>query len=615
MRNFNINYNKRKYSIQYYTKVSEFLEDISKETPKLWGLDIETGKKEEYLEHKKAGLNPNLSFIRLVQLYNGTDTVYICDFLHTEYIQRNDLREWLKDKKFVAHNAIFELSHFQCDDFKELECSCSMILGILVDRAERSPFQSDEEPSYRGYGLAALAKKYLGRDLSKVQQTSNWNAPKLSKSQIVYAAVDSIVCYDLAVKLLPKIKKYKMLNVYKLFKKMQHVIVEMQLQGMPVNQDKHFDLIKQWEQKKDVSELRCKKYFGDINIRSSKQLNEWLESQEKYEKILKIWPRTPAGKYSFNRQQIVDFLKLKPIAALMEYKKYDKLLSTYGESLMKHLNPVTNRYHTQFNLAQVRTGRLSSHSPNLQNIPRDSGIRDMFDVSGQINTRYVVADFSQIEMRVAGELSKDRNMRSAYRKGKDLHTIMASVVSGVSERDVTKEQRQLAKAVNFGFLFGMGASKFVTYAKGSYGVDVSEDDAWEIRNKFYDLYSDYIAWCTRQRVSAEKLGYVRTPMGRIRKLLDNEVYTKAVNTPVQGGAAEVLFLTMLILKKRLVYLKAKLASCVHDEIIIECRADMAEQVKLATEDSMRKGMLKLFPNAPVNGLTEAHVGLTWDEAK
>ena len=607
-------FNDTKYSIYYYEDIVSFVKLLKQRPSKIWGLDIETAKAHS---DTRAGLDPYLSKIRLIQLYDGDGNIFVLDCLNLAYPDFKDLRLWTTDKKFIAHNAIFEITHLELLDFKDMDITCSMILGIMCDRAERSPYDGDETVSYKGFSLQALAKKYLSLDISKTLQVSDWNSPVLTDAQISYAAIDTIVCYDLALKLFKKIKKYNMLKSYKLFKRMLHVISEMQLNGMEVDKNKHTYLIQRWKEAESTAYLKCCKYFKDINLNSPKQLATWLANNPRFKNILSAWPKTPSGSYTFNRSEISDFIRIPEIAALMHYKQYSKLLSTYGEGLTRHLNPVTGRYHTQFNLAQVRTGRLSSSKPNLQNMPRDNAVRSMFCLNPANKCKYIVADFSQIEMRVAGALSKDSYMLKAYTNGDDLHTLMAAAITHKHPSAVTKKERQLAKAVNFGFLYGMGAKKFITYVKTSYPDPITEEEAYRIRGIFYETYAEYIAWSNQQRIKAEKLGFTRTPLGRLRKLASDEIYTKAVNTPVQGGAAEVLFISMIRLRnniKRLGY-KAKLASCIHDEVIVECKDWDVDAVTKLVEESMVFGMLKLFPDAPVNGLVEAHSALSWADAK
>jgi len=616
---FNLKLGGENYQVHYITDVAGALDKVEMlASAPLLGFDIETRKHPNYVDtYEKCGLDPYGSFIRLLQFYDGKSTIYVLDAFDWPELSFQQLWKKLSKTKMIAHNAQFELAHCIHNGAENLNIACSMQLGLLVDRAEKSPFEADEDGMGRGFGLAPLSKRFLNIDITKLkkaEQTSDWGAPKLTKRQLAYAAADAVLTYKLGVKFIRKIRKYGMLSSYKLVKDMQHVCAKMQLAGMLADNDKHDELIASWQKKRARAQIITKKHFGSVNLNSSKQLNEWLT--EKYEgtDTLKNWPTTDSGAYTFNAGALADMEHLKSISALLSYKKANKLITTYGEKLRsKHQSPITTRYHSSFTIAHTRTGRLSSREPNLQNIPRDSGIRDMF--KARDGAKLVVADFSQIEMRVAGELSGDKVIRKAYKDGKDLHTEMAATILDCEPSEVTKEDRQLAKAANFGFLFGMGAGKFGQYAKAGYGIDVSAKESIGIRNAFYSMYAEYVKWCDDQRDRAKKLGYCRTPMGRMRKLLDSEVYTKAVNTPVQGGAAEVMFLSLLEVDRLLDGIKAKLLNCVHDEVIVEADEGYADVVKDIVERSMHWGMYELFPEAPMEDLVEAHIGDTWQEAK
>lgn len=630
MKNYKFEFNGKPYVSRYVTTSSDTIKALAKfkENPrKLYGLDIETGKKSVFKSHEKAGLCPHLSFIRLIQVYDGA-SIYVFDLSR---IKRDGdegvraLRHFLSKEKFVAHNAIFEIKHFLNLGI-EIDCICSMILGQFYETAMHSPFEPKTDKGEKtffagkGFGLAPLVQRHFGVVISKQQQISNWAKPKLSKEQICYAALDAILTYDLAKHLYPKVKELKMLKAYKLYKDMQYVIAEMELNGMAVDLKEHDRLIKDWEKAVRDSEKRAKKYYGEVNLRSSKQMNEWLVKRyEKKPAVLKSWPKTKTGSYSFNKNDLFDYTKDPAIKVLLEYKKYATLLSTFGKSLQEKINPKTGRLHCSFSLGHTRTGRLSSRDPNLQNMPaREGSFRHIFVApKGMV---LVVADFSQIEIRVAGEISSDPVIRRAYKEGIDLHKSIVAVLENKPLSKVTKEERQLGKAINFGLQFGMGAAKLAFYARSSYGVKMSEAQAETAWAAYHSKYSVYSKWCTKQRRKCEELGWVRTPMGKVRKLEPTEVYTKAVNTPIQGGAAEVSFYALCELRKALKKedpdRKIKILNTVHDEILLECDELYGEFAARLLQHAMRYGMLKVFPKATgLQNLAESAVGVNWAEAK
>lgn len=616
------------YSFCYITKDEQLrwaYERLEKSRAKVFGLDLETGKVGKYKADKEAGLDPYKSFIRLCQIYDTeSKIVYVFDCRKCEALKA--LAPIFKYKKFIAHYAIFEAKHLTHAGIVIPNLHCSQIMAQFVYNAEHSPFEPEDEedeeerPDSRyykkgGFGLDNLVGQYFGVRISKAEQVSNWNAKTLTKSQVAYAALDAVLTYELGRVLMANIVSYKMKKAYELYQEMVHVVAHMELSGMKLDAGRHKHLINEWTKKKEKLEKECSKYFGEVNLRSSKQLDAWVkEYYADKPKLLAAWPRSEKTQnYSFNKTHLADLPTLPPIEALLAYRKYATLLSTFGESLQSKVSLATGRLHGSFVLGETRTGRLSSRNPNLQNMPaRDDSFRHIF--TAPQGSALVVADFSQIEIRVGAELSRDPVMLEAFENGIDLHKKIVSVLNGKKIEDVTKEERQLGKAVNFGLMFGMGATKLAKYARASYGVSMSEEEARRAWEAYHSLYSVYSDWCKKQRAIAEKVGFARTPLGKMRRLLPEEVYTKAVNTPVQGGAAEVSFKALCILRKLLAG-RANITCTVHDEIIVECKKERAATVAALLTKAMEEALLYVFPDATTNGLVDAHIGLDWSEAK
>lgn len=623
MKKLKFEWNSTTYEAYYITTAEDAAKAIKKlnaNPRKLYGLDIETGKQGKYKTHQKAGLCPHLSFIRLVQIYDGA-AIWVFDT--RKMGDCGAVKAFVSKSRFIAHNAIFEIKHFLKEGI-EVDCICSMILAQFVETAEHSPFEPrnpdvDEKPM-KGFGLLSCVQRYFDLVIPKEQQISNWNKKSLSREQLVYAALDAVLPYELGKHLYPKITEYKMKKVFKLYKDMQYVIADMELNGMGIDVKAHKQLITSWQIQKVKAELGCEEYFGRTNLRSPKQLHEWVEANID-EKLKKLWPRSTKTKnFSFNKTQLQPIVhRCEALEAFMEYKKYATLLSTFGDSLQQKINPQTKRIHCSFSLGHTRTGRLSSRDPNLQNMPaRGDSFRHIF-VPDKGNV-LVVADFSQIEIRVAGELSGDPNIRAAYRDGLDLHSAIVAELEGKEVEDVTKEERQLGKAINFGLQFGMGAKKLAFYAKTSYGVEMSENEAQRAYSAYHSRYSTYSSWCTNQRQRAKQIGWCRTAMGKVRKLADGEEYTKSVNTPVQGSAAEVMFASLIELRKELKKpenaMGIRILNTVHDEVILECKELVGGHAENLLQTAMRKGMLKIFPNTTgLSGLVEADCGSSWADAK
>jgi len=243
------------------------------------------------------------------------------------------------------------------------------------------------------------------------------------------------------------------------------------------------------------------------------------------------------------------------IEDILEFRKWRKYRTTYVEPWSEQVDG-NSRLHPRFKLHGTVTGRLSAEKPNLQQVPRDPFIRGL--IGAPSNWSFVQADFSQIELRVAAALAQEPTMIEAFHNEEDLHTLTAMTITGKPAKKITKHERKKAKAVNFGFLYGMGARKYVEYAKTSYGLDVTLPEAEAIRQRFFDLYPRLLDWHEEQRELVRQDGQIRTLFGRVRHLPDifshdfskqSAAERQAINTPVQSVASDLTLLALLQLNR------------------------------------------------------------------
>jgi DNA polymerase I-like protein with 3'-5' exonuclease and polymerase domains len=232
----------------------------------------------------------------------------------------------------------------------------------------------------------------------------------------------------------------------------------------------------------------------------------------------------------------------------------------------------------------------------------------------------VVADFSQIELRVCAILAEDETMQQAYRYGIDLHRLTAANAAGCALEEVSDEQRQAAKAINFGLIYGMSAPTLVVYSWTSYRVRMTLEQAEIFRQSFFENYRGIARWHQSVKRRGEWDQTVRTQTGLLRDMsqeINGWRFTNACNTPVQGSAAEVLLASLARLPKALHGLETRLVNHVHDEILIECRPEEVNRAKLALVESMTEGFLELFPAHAdmTRDLVEAKSGSNWHAAK
>jgi DNA polymerase I-like protein with 3'-5' exonuclease and polymerase domains len=312
---------------------------------------------------------------------------------------------------------------------------------------------------------------------------------------------------------------------------------------------------------------------------------------------------------------LAQFLSAMPVIAdIFKYREYSKCLAAFGPSFLEYVHPKTGRIHPQY-YPFTGAGRFSCSAPNLQQIPRDTRFRECFrPENGRV---YVVADYAGIEMRIAAEIAQDETLLRIFKEDKDAHYHTAAVINNVAEKDITKAQRQAAKAVNFGLIYGMGADKLVLYAQSNYGVSMTKRQAETFIERYFSEYSSIQRWHKRAVNDGKRCGFTRTLSGRVRYLEAENTYSEFMNTPVQGTGADGLKRALREVYFRLKPFgdRAKMVHHVHDEIICEVDddADLVEAVKNELRIGMQEAMATLLKSVPVR--VDPGSGKTWADAK
>ncbi|CRI54616.1 DNA polymerase I [Pseudomonas sp. CCOS 191] len=352
----------------------------------------------------------------------------------------------------------------------------------------------------------------------------------------------------------------------------------------------------------------------EFNLGSPKQLGAIL-----YDKLgMPVLSKTAKGQPS-TAEAVLDDLAEQgyPLPkVLMQYRSLSKLKSTYTDKLPGQINPRTGRIHTSYQQAVAATGRLSSSDPNLQNIPIRTAegrrIRQAFVASP--GYKLLAADYSQIELRIMAHLAKDEGLLHAFRNDLDVHRATAAEVFGVALEEVTTDQRRSAKAINFGLIYGMSAFGLAKQ------IGVDRKQSQDYIDRYFARYPGVLAYMERTRAQAAEKGFVETLFGRRLYLPDinakNPALRKgaertAINAPMQGTAADIIKRAMVAVDNWLTEsgLDARVILQVHDELVLEVREDLVEQVKAEIRVHM-SGAAQL--DVPL--LVEAGVGSNWDEA-
>lgn len=314
-----------------------------------------------------------------------------------------------------------------------------------------------------------------------------------------------------------------------------------------------------------------------VNWNSSKQIKKILFEQ------LKLTPVgfTPKGDPSTSEDFINRMAGQHPILEpLLDYRHAQKMMSSFIIGWEKRM--VGDYLFPGFKVGGTVTGRPSSSDPNLQQVPKKVEIRSQ--ISAPPGWTFFEIDYSQLELRVAAIISGDRELTRIFQIGGDVHSETASAVTGIPIEDITAKERKNAKAVNFGFIYGMGWTKFKDYAQDKYGVILTDKESQTFRNRYFAKYSDLPKWHERQRRLVRTLGQVRTFTGRIRRLpeiespdqgMRAEAERAAINAPVQGFGAEMLLMALIDLDKIVDPLEVKLCGTIHDALVGIVRDDVA----------------------------------------
>ena len=471
------------------------------------------------------------------------------------------------------------------------------------------------DPAKNEYTIEKLASEYFGTVIEKpeVKQLSLLDDVETDRSE--YLAKCAVALGVLNERIGDKIKENGQEKLYQEVElPLVTVLAHLEINGFLVDDNQLKEFADKLGEKIDALTNEIYMLAGEeFNINSPKQLGVIL-----FEKLeLKPVKKTKTG-YATNADVLEKLRDKHPIVNfIMEYRQLAKLKSTYCDGLTAVVNPNTHRIHSVFTQTVTVTGRLSSTEPNLQNIPTRTElgreIRKMFVAKdGYV---LVDADYSQIELRVLAHIANDETMINAFRNNEDIHAVTASQVLGIPLEDVTKEQRSSAKAVNFGIVYGIGEFSLAQ------DLHISVKEAKAYIESYLEKYNGVRNYMESIKEQAKKDGYVKTMLNRIRYIpeLKSPNYNirqfgerVALNTPIQGTAADIIKLAMVRVDNRLINegLKSKLILQVHDELIVEAHKDEVNKVKQILSEEMQ-GAMEL--NVPLK--VDMSTGHSWYDAK
>jgi len=476
------------------------------------------------------------------------------------------------------------------------------------------------------HGMDALAEKHLGHQCIPFKEICGTGKSQITFDKVpldkatLYAAEDADVTLRLWEILKPAMVGRKKATVYETLERpMPAVLSDMERAGIKVDPDQLHRLSSDFAQKMAAAEAAAHEAAGrEFNVASPKQIGEILFG----DMGLPGGKKTKTGAWSTDAK-VLDELAAEGHAmpvALLEYRQFAKLKSTYADALLDHINRQTGRVHTSFSLAATTTGRLSSTEPNLQNIPirTEEGrkIREVF--IAEPGNVLVAADYSQVELRLLAHIAGVDALKQAFRDGVDIHAMTASEVFDTPIEGMDPMVRRKAKAINFGVIYGISAFGLANQ------IDVSREEAKAFIDAYFEKFPGIRAYMDAMKQQVAETGYVETIFGRrahFPSIKDKNpnmrmfAERQAINAPIQGSAADVIRRAMIRMPEAITEanLDARMLLQVHDELVFEVPEAQADQLIALTQDVMMNACRPAL-ELSVPLVVDARAGATWGEA-
>ena len=562
------------------------------------------------LDTETTELDPYLGRLRLVQLASA-DQVYIVDLNafrdsdHTQSEALEPLRQLLAAPRpiKIAHNAKF--------DAKFIKHNFGVDLGGLFDTLLASQLVSAGDIEER-HGLNAIAARYLNEEVDKTERLSNWEF-ELSEAQLQYAARDAAVLLPLREKLIGKIRSLGLIQCAQLEFECVMPVVDLELTGFYVNKERWLEQLAIVETKRAELANDLQEMLGEGVAQASlfgpARANINLDSQMQVtDALTRLGIPLPDSTRNWKLQPLA--AQYPVVAKLLEYRTMQKALTSYGQNMLEFINPKTGRLHADFRQIGAPTGRFACTNPNIQQVPHAAEYRRCF--TGHPESRkLVIADYSQIELRILAEFSGDQAFIDAFNSGADLHKVTAAQVFGVAQDQVTREQRDFAKRLNFGVVYGIGAQRFSMMT----GLSVTE--AENVLRRYFATYRGLDTYLRESANRAVNEKQARTASGRLVKFNFDPADRQQVsmtqrngkNAPIQGTSADILKRALRLLNDELRNTSAKIENIIHDEIVVEVDEGESEDVALKVERAMCLAGEEYVTTVPVK--VESQIASEW----
>jgi DNA polymerase-1 len=558
------------------------------------------------LDTETTELDPYVGRLRLIQLATpaGVEVVDLDAFANGD-LKNNEALNPLK--RLLAAARPIKIAHNAKFDAKFIKHTLGVDLGGLFDTLLASQIVSAGDIEER-HGLETVASRYLNEAVDKTERLSNWNF-ELSEAQLEYAARDAAILLPLREKLIERLRSDSLVACAQLEFECVTTVAEIELAGFYMHKDRWLEQLSLIEKRREqlaeelqdvlAEESSQGSLFGgpqrdDINLDSHQQLTTALN---------RLGIPVPDSTRNWKLQPLA--AEYPVIATLLEYRTVQKALTSYGQNMIDLINPTTGRLHADFRQIGAPTGRFSCTNPNIQQVPHAVEYRRCFSGYPE-NRKLIIADYSQIELRILAEFSGDQGFIKAFNSGADLHRVTAAEVFNTPLDQVTREQRDFAKRLNFGVVYGIGAQRF------SIMTGLSAGEAENVLRKYFGTYRQLDTYLQEAANRAVRERQARTASGRLVRFRYDEQDRQQIsmtkrngkNTPIQGTSADILKRALRLLNDELRNTSAQIVNIIHDEIVVEADADQAEEIAEKVERTMRVAGEEYVKTVPVKVETE-----------
>lgn len=552
------------------------------------------------VDTETTGFDPYRSRVRLLQV-STPEGNFVFDLFRHPALDDPRLRDIFATERVVKifHHAKFDMKmllHLHGIEVRGV--FDTMLASRLIDAGS----------GQGSHGLSAVCERYLGQPLDKTLQASDW-AGALTTEQYKYAAKDSEVLIPLRGRLIHELEVSGQEEVARLEFECVLAIAAMELAGMAID-------VECWKRQAEVVErahaiisaqlkrelatgVQQLTLFGepDINLDSPAQVIDALAGMGIIVEGTRSWQLQPLAK------------EHHVVAKLLEYRGVQKAVTSYGAGLLEHVHPITGRLHPDFRQIGAAGGRMSCSDPNLQQVPSTPEYRTCFHAPA--GRRLIVADYSQIELRILADWSQDTALVEALVSGKDLHCATASQMFAVPLEAIGKTERNAAKQLNYGLMYGLGATGLAAR------LECSVESAEEMIRKYFTAYAGVAEWLRDAAYRAVRGRATRTRSGRLIRFEFNPEERSEVaaiqragkNAPIQGSSADILKRALTLLHDALKPLEARIVNCVHDEIVVEALEADSKEAASVVEQKMLEAGREFVSRVPLS--VDVHVGEAW----